>query len=62
MQNKKQELAKLKRRYLNLMYRITKSRLAGDDPPNELMKEFADIERTVKYKPKLGGRKRKGPV
>ena len=52
MQNKKRELVKLKRRYLNLMYRITKSRLAGDDPPNELTKEFEDIERTVKYKPK----------
>jgi len=52
MQNKKQELAKLKRRYVNLMYRITKTRLVGDDPPNEVMKEFADIERIVKYKPK----------
>ena len=52
MQNKERELAKLKRRYLNLMYRITKSRLAGDDPPDELLKEFADIARTLKYRPK----------
>jgi hypothetical protein len=52
MQIKERKLVKLKRRYVNLMYQITKSRLAGEDLPNELLKEFAEIERTLKYKPK----------
>lgn len=48
MKNKEKEFIKLKRRYLDLTYRITKSRLAGDDPPDDMLKEFADIERTVR--------------
>ena len=47
MTNKEKEIVKLKKRYLNLMYRINKFRIAGDDPPDDLLEEFADIERIV---------------
>jgi hypothetical protein len=53
MKNKQKEFIKLKRRYLNLRYRITKNRLACDDPPDEMLKEYADIERTLRIISKL---------
>ena len=44
MTNKRNEIVKLIKRYLNLMDRINKFRIAGDDPPDDLLEEFTDIE------------------
>jgi len=48
MKNKEKDFIKLKRRFVNLKYRITKSRLSGDGPSNDMLKEFSDIERTMR--------------
>ncbi len=48
MTNKEKEVIKLKKRYLNLVYRINEIRRAGNDPSDDLMQEFANIERIVR--------------
>ena len=47
MKYKEKEFIKLRRRFVNLKYRITKARLSDEIPSNDMLKEFSDIERIV---------------
>ena len=47
MTDKEKQILKLKKRYLNLMYRINKFQVAGNKLPDELIEELADIKRII---------------
>ena len=55
MKYNKKEFIKLKRRFVNLKYRITKTRLSDETPANDMLKEFSDIERMVRIISKAYG-------
>ena len=55
MKYKEKEFIKLKRRFVNLKYRITKTRLSGEAPANDMLKEFSEIERIVRIISKAYG-------
>jgi 7,8-dihydro-6-hydroxymethylpterin-pyrophosphokinase len=45
--DREKELIKYKKQYLNLVYKITRLQLSGEDPPEELLKKVQKIERTA---------------
>jgi hypothetical protein len=48
MTDQEKKLIKYKKQYLNLVNRITRLQLAGEDPPKELLKQTQKIGRIAK--------------
>jgi hypothetical protein len=48
MTNHQKEFIKLNKRYLNLIYKKAQCKISGEKPSEDLIKEIADIERTVR--------------
>jgi hypothetical protein len=46
--DREKELIKYKKQYLNLVYKITRLQLSGEDLPEELLKKVQKIGRTAK--------------
>ena len=46
--DREKELIKYKKQYLNLVYKITRLQLSGEDPPEELLQKVQKIGCTAK--------------
>ena len=45
--DQEKELIKYQKQYLNLVYKITRLQLSGEDPPEELLKQAQEIGRAA---------------
>ncbi len=45
--DQEKELIKYQKQYLNLVYKITRLQLSGENPPEELLKQAHEIGRTA---------------
>ena len=45
--DQEKELIKYQKQYLNLVYKITRLQLSGEDPPEELLKQAQEIGRVA---------------
>jgi hypothetical protein len=46
--DREKDLIEYKKQYLNLVYKITRLQLSGEDPPEELLKKVQEIGHTAK--------------
>ena len=47
MTDREKELIKYKKQYLNLVNKITRLQLSGENPPEELLKQVQEISRAA---------------
>ena len=53
MTDRENEIMKYQKQYLNLVHQITRLQLAGEDPPEELLKKAQEVGRAAEIPEKL---------